>query len=328
MNSKNTLFQLLIVSLIVCIMVILIGNVYALDANPDDSNNNISLNTTEGDDNNNNIENPPTGGGEDNPIPPTSGGEDDHPTEPEWTDISNVKFTIETINDEFALHRLSVSGLSRKENHFYYAVLSNSPTLDTSAILNNPANYDGFLPLLDNSNYFNSYVDKYIEKNGDIYIWFFDHVVDYDYTIRTKELISAKKLERPSTISVGLRMQGYFFQDSSSLFVKAFAIQEGRKMYVQIGNITDIEILKAIRDGKSGSFNSLLNYAKSAQSFYTNTFVLDNSLSPNTKKDVAITANLPIVEKGFYYVYMRLEDENGTYYPLEDVGLYQGLCRR
>lgn len=248
--------------------------------------------------------------------------------EPQWTDVSNVQFSIEknVIGGEFYNYFLKIDGLTRLDNHFYYAVVQNSPNLDTSSILKlkHPDEYDGIHTLQTDNNIFTRNLNSNVEKNADIYIWLFDHVISSKYTVTTKELISAKKIERPTMPSLGLRMQTYFFNDRTTLFVKPFPIQPGRKISVKIGTIADVEILKAIRDEKNGSLNSLLNYSKSANSFYENTFEWGSN-DTNYTEVAGITSNLPITTYGFYYVYMSLDDEGGTYYPLEDVGLYQGL---
>lgn len=240
------------------------------------------------------------------------------------TDVSNVNFSIEKQGNEFYNYYLKISGLTRKEGYDYFAFVSNSPTLSAD-ILADP--YESTKKFFINSNgtQLIKDINTKIEQNGDIYVWLYQHNNNnmyIDTASRTQVLISAKKVERPQLGSLGLRLQAYFFNEDTSLFVKEFPVSDGRKFHIKIGNITNIEILKSIRDGKAGSFASLLNYAKSdSNPFY------DSAISYNgsTTKYSAIAPNLPIVNDGFYYVYMYLEDENGKYYPLEDIGLYQGL---
>lgn len=241
------------------------------------------------------------------------------PSEPEWTDVSNVSFSIERKGTEFFSYYLTLSGLSRKENHEYFAFVTNTPTLPAD-ILANPyeSNEKSFI-----STDTSILINNNIENNGDIYVWIYERIYNMSSnSFECNARISAKKVERPAHLSLGLRMQTYFFNEYTSLFVKEFPVSEGRKYHIKIGNITNLEILRAIRDEKSGSFTSLLNYAKSATSpLYDDSFTYSNSGTNYP----AVSNNLPIVDDGFYYVYMYLEDEGGKYYPLEDIGLYQAL---
>lgn len=242
----------------------------------------------------------------------------------EWTDVSNVSFSISKPDSDFGSYGLEISGLSPKENRDYFVFVQNSSTLSAD-ISSNPFSSDEKFFVSQNGTSLNGFINKNIETNGDIYVWLYERVSgfsDLDESSRVKLLISARKVERPNLRSLGLRMQAYFFSEYTSLFVKEFPISDGRKFHIKIGNIENNEILTAIRDGKAGSFASLLNYAKSDSSaFYDSAFSYN---STSTNKYNAISPNLPVVHNGFYYVYMYLEDEGGKYYPLEDIGLYQG----
>ena len=85
----------------------------------------------------------------------------------------------------------------------------------------------------------------------------------------------------------------------------------------KIGKVTDKSILRAIKNGETDCLQKLLDYAKNADSIYTGTVPLGRSES--------ITNKLNLVNDEYYYVYMVLDDENGKYFPVEDVSLYQAL---
>ena len=125
-------------------------------------------------------------------------------------------------------------------------------------------------------------------------------------------------IERLPLNPVGERIKCYFFANETSTFFYEFLQSTGtnRKIKIKIGPITDNNVLINIRDGKANALSNLLTYAKnSSQTIYTGSVPVGRSAT--------ITTNLDIKNKGYYYVYMQMEDENGKYYPVEDVSLYQ-----
>ena len=158
-----------------------------------------------------------------------------------------------------------------------------------------------------------------VEENGDIYYTIVErwHNGKGEYGFK---VIKEGALERLPLNSLGNRIKCYFFNDKTSTFLYEFAqkSKSSRKIKLKIGTVTDNNILINIRDGKANALNDLLTYAKSSSSpMYTGTVPLDNSAS--------ITTDMNLTDQGYYYVYMQMDDENGKYYPIEDVSLYQGL---
>lgn len=226
------------------------------------------------------------------------------PATSDWTDMSNASFKIIKENQNYYI---SVSGIQYKENHNYYFILSNSNVLPTG---DNVRTFS-VIPATNKSYSINSY----IELSGDIYAWFYEEY--YQNGKQTKEQFSAVKLERPALNSVGSRMHAYFFNEYSSTYLDEFySSADSRTLKIKIGYVNDINILKNIRDKKANCLVDLLNYAKNADSVYFTQIPLGKSDS--------ITNNFTIKDKEYFYVYMELDDENGKYYPIEDVSLYQG----
>lgn len=238
----------------------------------------------------------------------------------EWLNVSNVKFAIEKTGNSsngFS-HHLTITGLPTDfSTRSLYLLVANSPTLPTTD-LENPSNSKNKVSLnISATSSMSAIIDSYVEKNGDIYVW----LLEAHKNTESKVLVSAQKVERASLNPIGDRLQLYFFPTHTSAFIKEFTPNvNGRKLHIKVGNITDKEILKGIRDQKSGSFTALLNYAKTASSFHDSSFSVKYSSDSSIG---ALTSSWPLAQYQFYYVYMYLEDENGTYYPLEDVGLYQ-----
>ena len=156
-----------------------------------------------------------------------------------------------------------------------------------------------------------------LEKNGDIYCWVYDEQMNYETGRYTHKVISSKKIDRPKQKELGSRMKSFFSaEDTHTFLYEPNYPLNTRKIQLKIGKITDKSIITAVLNKESNALTKLLNYAKSATAIYTGTVPVGKSST--------ITNQFDIVDEELYYVYMELDDENGTYYPVEDVSLYQG----
>lgn len=221
-----------------------------------------------------------------------------------WTDPSNIKFTV---TEDFYL---KVTGL--KEDGKYYGFISNgkiAPTVPDTGWIENEN-----LPVTNKPGFS---ISKYLEKSGDIYVWIYETQI-VNNVRQNKCIIEAQKIERPALKKIGTRMKCYFLNEETSTHLfEAYSYENVRKINVKIGKVTDKSILRAIKNGETDCLQKLLDYAKNADSIYTGTVPLGRSES--------ITNKLNLVNDEYYYVYMVLDDENGKYFPVEDVSLYQAL---
>lgn len=221
-----------------------------------------------------------------------------------WTDPSNIKFTV---TEDFYL---KVTGL--KEDGKYYGFISNgkiAPTVPDTGWIENEN-----LPVTNKPGFS---ISKYLEKSGDIYVWIYETQI-VNNVRQNKCIIEAQKIERPALKKIGTRMKCYFLNEETSTHLfEAYNYENARKINVKIGKVTDKSILRAIKNGETDCLQKLLGYAKNADSIYTGTVPLGRSES--------ITNKLNLVNDEYYYVYMVLDDENGKYFPVEDVSLYQAL---
>lgn len=221
-----------------------------------------------------------------------------------WTDPSNIKFTV---TEDFYL---KVTGL--KEDGKYYGFISNgkiAPTVPDTGWIENEN-----LPVTNKPGFS---ISKYLEKSGDIYVWIYETQI-VNNVRQNKCIIEAQKIERPALKKIGTRMKCYFLNEETSTHLfEAYNYENARKINVKIGKVTDKSILRAIKNRETDCLQKLLDYAKNADSIYTGTVPLGRSES--------ITNKLNLVNDEYYYVYMVLDDENGKYFPVEDVSLYQAL---
>lgn len=229
-----------------------------------------------------------------------------------WTDTSNVECSIPGEGDNE--NRLIISGITKNNKNSYYCFITNSsdePTIETDE--------DGYIKGYD-SNLFDFDVSNWLERAGDLHLWLYEEQINYSTGNREhKAIVAGDKLERPAQNKIGARIASYFFNDrTSTILWEPHDDGNTRNINLKIGKITDKSILLAIKNEETGCLAKLLDYAKSAEPVY-------EGVVPLAYESATITDKFDIIDGEYYYVYMELEAENGKYYPVEDVSLYQGL---
>lgn len=229
-----------------------------------------------------------------------------------WTDFSNIK--VEFSQKEEAKewnYYMKVTGITLNEKSIYRVFIKSEDeelnlTKDVEDLTISDVGKE--IPV-------NVLNEKYA-LNKDFYCYIVEQNVKYGTPYKTK-------IPRFSQHSLGSRLIGYFNSTDSNIFTNEDiycnyddAVNKNRKVKLKIGTVTDKNILLSIKNGEANCLQKLLDYAKSANSIYTGTISL---------KDKSITSNMNLVDDSYYYVYMILDDENGKYYPVEDVSLYQAL---
>ncbi len=234
-----------------------------------------------------------------------------------WTKASDVKFTIEdSSSNEFKDFNLKVSGISNKSSKYYLYVSSNSenPKIETDT----KGDLKNYTSMISNNTAFR--INKYLGQSGDVYVQLCEKQYNSSEHKDEYKLIleNPYRLSRPAQSKLGNRMKFYFFDYKTSGFLFEPKDWDAKlNANIKIGKITDKSILKSIKNGESDCLSKLLAYAKKNKSIYTGKVSIDESTS--------ITKNLNIVDGEYYFVYMSLDDENGKYYPVEDVSLYQAV---
>ncbi len=235
-----------------------------------------------------------------------------------WADISKMKVELESgdVNND-----LNISGISVIDGHEYYVyVTKNKMTEPPKTSAGFPQDYNG---TLNSDGKARIFVNKQLELKGATYLYIYENYRDNtSSSYKGKFIVKDYEIQRPE-IKLGSRIKCYFFGKSASLegytstFLKTPHDSDvSRKIKLKIGKVTDINILRAIKNGDANCLERLLDYAKKADKIYEGTVALGNS------DDIA--SGLNIVDDEYYYVYMVAEDE-GKYYPVEDVSLYQAL---
>ena len=224
----------------------------------------------------------------------------------EWTDTKNVSITVN--NNSI----LITNGLKEIPNHLYYAFITNSKQepkigLDKNDYILNPT-YVGR----------EKYIADILEKSGDIYYHICEGQMNYDTGKREHKFILSKKIERPKQHNLNSRISCHFFSDRTSIYLEEpHDSNNKRKVNLKIGKVTDNSILLAIKNEEGNSLSKLLSYAKnSKENIYTGKLEV-------TGEEGSIINNMNLVNDEYYYVYALMDSENGKYYEVEDVSLYQ-----
>lgn len=246
------------------------------------------------------------------------------PVELKWTDFSKAKLTLvrdesEKLRYQYDLKFENIT-FNTDSGTMYFVFMANSSTKPTFGTTREELMKNAVTTLTANSpkEVSFAFTREFIEKAGDIYVWVVEirwNPSTYEY--EHKEVLSAKKVAKPSLGKLGSRMEAYFFSDKTSTFVYTPYKNEHRKINLKIGKVTDKTVLLAIKNKEANCLNKLMDYAKKANSSYTCSVPIGQSSTITNKFDV--------IHEEYYYVYMQLDSENGTYEPIEEISLYQGL---
>ena len=259
----------------------------------------------------------------------STNNEEESKTTETWTDTSNITIkivdnSITSTSDIIRNFDLKIDGVKNiNKNSNYYLYFTNGKTKPTvityDSNLIKSGYYQNFTSTEMSSSYSKSLSDESIlEKNGDIYAWIVESKLDSNNKRENKFILEGYKVERPALLGLGKRLEVYFDKNDSSVFNHNpnGVYNKDRTLKVKIGIMGNNSILKAIKNNESGALEKLLTYSKSAKSTYTGTLSMGKSNS--------ILDKLGVVDGQYYYAYFELDDENGKYYPVEDVMLYQG----
>ncbi len=251
----------------------------------------------------------------------------------QWTDFSNAHITLE--KDENGIYFIIVKGvnllvngndINERYNIFITMNKDYTPELEKECgygIENwQTVNSNKSASLYDSNSEIGLRVaEKLYEQAGEkLYVWIREMQYDnaqakYMYKYRVKAI----EINRLPQRTLGTRITGDFLNDKTAFFLRDYydTSSNNKTIKYKIGKVTDIEILRSIKNGESGCLNKLLEYAKNASNGYTGSAPLGQSNE--------ITSKLNLEDKAYYYVYMELDTENGKYYPIEDISLYQAI---
>ena len=258
-------------------------------------------------------------------------------TEEDWTDFSNAKFELKKDRETGA--KVEVSGVNIKDApigsiRYYLLITSNSSKPDITsdwkekAIELHRLEDDNILTTNDFQK-----VAYYVELNQDLYA----SIIEKNF-INGDEIKNVRsygnKLTRFSEPKFSDAFHATHLTNDSDQIVTNFTHnkENNRKFQIKIGRITDISILQKIKDKNTTGFEELLNYAKSIDGIYNqildadkdNYFYIGYSAGIfDSKKVNSLIQINGLVDKEYYFLYIKTDDENGKYISNDAITLAQ-----
>lgn len=223
-----------------------------------------------------------------------------------------------------------VNGLDNnlESGHKYYIYITQDNTTDADTVISkaNMAKCDSLKYDSETNEFYlkvSSHNQGIFEKSGDYYAY----IVKGQVTNKNSfSLIDGPtKLERPSLLANGKRISASFNQNGASYFINQYnyytkTFGTNRKVNFYLGKIEDTTILTKLSDKTADAYDVLYSYVKD-----NNNYVYSNSFDTTSTAtlDYNIWKDYTKLKPGeYYFVYYKLDDENGTYAKMDDVQAY------
>lgn len=245
----------------------------------------------------------------------------------ERADFSNASFNVIYTNNSSNFYSLEVSNITlpTKSNgqpvkmNVRYTIGNTQPEFSSTYGESYTGTYDEntkklVFPRLETA----------LQLNGDVYFWIFQ-LDDTPIYNETGSLVYSAKLERPSDKKYSELFDTPLI-GSTLTFISIDTPMENfltRKAQFRIGEITDKSILSAIKNNdKTNGFDKLLTYGKNSSAIY------DGVLQGNPNFVASLHDELlgNVKSNAYYFIYVKYDDENGKYHPVEGVTVGLGLA--
>lgn len=246
--------------------------------------------------------------------------------EPVWTEVRDIDYSFDETT--FFMNIPEIQGI---ENHTYHLFVTfgnekiNIEQDEDGKIINSFYSSDNSIQGMFD-------FESALEKSGDIYVSIVEEQQDYSKSEKTyinKIILENKKIERPEQKGLTKRIYAIFFdlnnEEEENLIFVSEPHNIERKLNVYVGKITDVSILNSIKNKESDGMSKLLNYAKN-NSNESNKYTLTkqkDSTGSFLAGELINNATFDIGE--YYYMYYVLDNENGKYISVEDIGLFYAV---
>ncbi len=228
--------------------------------------------------------------------------------------FSKAKFELKKDGVSGAI--LEISGASVDESESYYVMLTNdSKKPDVTNLKDEDRLY---LDYDKTSKKLKATVTEYVELNKDLYANILEKK-DGKYNVIASG-IKLKRYDEPKYADAFSDLSFVTYSGTQIVTNFTHSSDYNRKMQIKIGKITDKSILQKIKNKDSSGFADLLSYAKENSGMYNETVDADNSSILESTKPIDLK-NLQHNE--YYYLYVKVDSENGKYIPAEAVTLAQ-----
>ena len=242
----------------------------------------------------------------------------------EWTDFTNAKFDLKKVGTSSC--NLEISNVIPKSNSLYYLLITSNAdkpkiTSDTEK-KKISLTYDS-----DNKKFYSHELEEYVELNQDLYASVIEENKDKEV------VIYGKKINRYSEPKYNDAFFATFMTNKKDQIITKFTYsgKADRNVQIKIGRVTDLSIIKKIKNEDNSGFESLLSLAKSNDGIFNKNV----EIKKDSKSDVSYDANKDSNEEdlikldnlqdgAYYFLYVKVDDENGKYITQEAVTLAQG----
>lgn len=242
----------------------------------------------------------------------------------EWTDFTNAKFELKKVGTSSC--NLEISNVIPKTNSLYYLLITSNAdkpkiTSDTEK-KKISLTYDS-----NNKKFYSHELEEYVELNQDLYASVIEENKDKEV------VIYGKKINRYSEPKYNDAFLATFMTNKKDQIITKFTYsgKADRNVQIKIGRVTDLSIIKKIKNEDNSGFESLLSLAKSNDGIFNKNV----EIKKDSKSDVSYDANkdsneadlikLDNLQDGaYYFLYVKVDDENGKYITQEAVTLAQG----
>lgn len=242
----------------------------------------------------------------------------------EWTDFTNAKFELKKVGTSSC--NLEISNVTPKSNSLYYLLITSNAdkpkiTSDTEK-KKISLTYDS-----DNKKFYSHELEEYVELNQDLYASVIEENKDKEV------VIYGKKINRYSEPKYNDAFFATFMTNKKDQIITKFTYsgKADRNVQIKIGRVTDLSIIKKIKNEDNSGFESLLSLAKSNDGIFNKNV----EIKKDSKSDVSYDANKDSNEEdlikldnlqdgAYYFLYVKVDDENGKYITQEAVTLAQG----
>lgn len=253
--------------------------------------------------------------------------EEDNQDDIKWTDFTNAK--VKLVREDYDRGYYIVVNNMEKLEHgtvdsriydiYVSTDISDVPQLDDVSLASNEWTTVNSLSsiMYDKNNEIAIPISakEYELSSEYLYVWVRERQrIDGEWKFKMQ--LSAIKVNRLSQPPLGTRVNASFLDDATNISLYGFYSNASKgKVNYKIGMITDKSILRSIKNGEANCFQKLMEYAKNANNSSTGSLTIGRSAS--------ILQKLNLVDGAYYFVYTELDTQNGKYYSLEDVNLYQ-----
>ncbi len=229
-------------------------------------------------------------------------------TTEEWTDFSGAKYEIKMGYPSNVYLNIKNVTLKEKSYYYYKITTTNSETPEF--------NYEGIISSFDEIN-----ITKYYELDGDMYLWIKESNPKNKSGEKEKMVVSGQKLERldynPHYYNA---FRSTVVSNSGFTIIMNYWCASGntRSANIKIGKVNNQTLLKKIKNNEAGSWEELLQYAKTSDATFSRKLKTDSGsiMFRETEENSFGFKNSNVEDGAYYYLYVDVDSENEKYYPV------------